>query len=163
VSHRSFVVALIAGAAVLGPAVAAPAAEECAAPEAGSHACVKVAYQTASDGSLRNLRVTATLAERVKRCAGVRARAVTVRVDGHDAATARPGGSCRAGIARWRTVLSPGETNRWELAPGSRIVTSWAGTTATAGVTISGAPAKPERGRTIKGRAGTGGPAAGSG
>lgn len=157
-SHRSTVAsasrwtlatASLAIAALAGPGPAL-AAEECASPQAGFHACLQVHYQTAGDGAPEKLRTTATLVQRVPRCSGVRSRRVTVRIDGGQVAAARPAASCRAGIARWRTVFSPRETGGWDVASGSRIVTSWDGTTATAAVTVSGAPAKPQPGRTIK-------------
>jgi hypothetical protein len=144
---------LLAAAALLGPtAAAAPAADDCAAPSSGYHACVQVRYEPSADGTVQSVRATATLVQRVDRCSTARSRRVAIRVDGAQVATDRPGPSCRAGVARWRTVFSPGETSGWRVKPGSKVVSSWDGTTAVAGVTIAGGGGgtQPQKGRTIR-------------
>jgi hypothetical protein len=155
VSRRALATASLAlavcAAALLGPAAAAPAADDCAPPDAGFHACLQVRYVTATDGTAQKVRATATLVQRVSRCAAVRARHVAFRVDGARVAADRPGPTCRAGVARWRAVFGPGETDGWKVAPGSTLLTRWDGTTATAGVTIAKPGAKPQKGRAVRG------------
>ncbi|MEA2291874.1 MAG: hypothetical protein QOF17_894 [Solirubrobacteraceae bacterium] len=151
-SPRLILTALAAGAALLGPAAAAaPAADDCAVPDAGFHACLQVRYATATDGTVQKVRATATLLQRVGRCSAVRARGVAFRVDGAQVAADRPAPTCRSGVARWRTVFTPGETADWPVRPGSTILTRWDGTTATASVGIAKPGAKPQKGRTVRG------------
>jgi hypothetical protein len=139
VSHRPIAVAAaLAFAAASLVLAAAPASEASGCPgDAGFSACVHVHYETAPDGTPRDLRLTATLVRRQERCSGNLARRrVVVALDGERVGAARRPGSCRDGVARWHAVFSPGETADWGVEPGSRLRTRWSGTAATATVRI---------------------------
>jgi hypothetical protein len=142
--YRSILAALTAVAAAL-PAASAVAADACPVQDAG-RVCAHVQYAQAPDGTPTDLRLTATLVEPLERCPEhLAARRVTVRRDGRKVGAATRAGSCRDGVARWRAVFSPSETDGWDVKPGAQLETRWNGTKAKATVTIF--KTKPERGR----------------
>jgi hypothetical protein len=139
VPHRSIVAALTAFAAALLTA-SAVAADACPAQD-GARACVSVQYGQETDGTPTDLRLTATLVQRLERCpASLATRRVTVRRGDRKVGAATRPGSCRKGVAHWRAVFSPGETDEWNVKAGARLETRWSQTTAKATVRIR----KPE-------------------
>jgi hypothetical protein len=136
VPQRSILAALAVLATALPAASAAAAADACPARDA-TRACLSVRYEQEADGTPTHLRLEATLVQSLKRCpAKLEARRVTVRLDGRRVgSTARPG-SCRDGVARWRAVFSPKQTDGWNVEPGARLESRWNGTTAKATVTV---------------------------
>jgi hypothetical protein len=144
VPHRSILAALALAAAAL-PAASAPAADACRAQDA-TRACLRVQYAQEADATPTDLRLTATLVQPLERCpAKLAARRVTVRVDGRRAARSARPGSCHDGVARWRAVFPPSETDGWDVEPGARLESRWNGTSARATVTIRRTTTEPGR------------------
>jgi hypothetical protein len=141
VQHKTTVV-LLAGAVALLAAAPAPAKDKsaaCKAPKSGFQSCLRVLYQAADDGSIQNVRTTATLLLRVDRCPakGAKRRLVISR-DGDTLATARPAGTCRKGIVTWRARFPASDTASWGLAKGDTVDAGWTGVKNASSVKIRG-------------------------
>jgi hypothetical protein len=129
--HRKTTALLITGAvalAAVAPASAKrPAANApCKTPKSGFQSCLRVLYQAGDDGSIADVRTTATLLLRLDRCPakGAKRRLVISR-DGDTLATARPRSTCRKGVVTWRARFPQTETQSWGLAKGDTVDAGW--------------------------------------
>jgi hypothetical protein len=141
--QRMTTVVLIAGsvalAAVVPAAAKQPAASPCKAPKTGFQSCLRVLYQAADDGSIENVRATATLLLRVDQCPAKSAkRRVVISRDGDKLASARPAAKCRKGIVTWRARFPGSDTASWGLAKGDTVDADWAGVKHASSVAIRG-------------------------
>jgi hypothetical protein len=142
---RRTIVVLTAGALALGAADAVhaksgPAPSPCRAPTSGFQSCLRVLYKAAGDGSVDDVRVTATLVRRVASCRGSFARRTLVlsRRDRGRLETARRPGHCRKGVVTWRATYAAGETADWGLRAGDTVDATWSGVRKLASVEIGG-------------------------
>jgi hypothetical protein len=139
------IVVLTAGALALGAADAAhaksgPAPSPCRAPDSGFQSCLRVLYKAAGDGTVDDVRVTATLVRRLTSCHGgfANRRLVLRRRDGDRLESARRPGHCKHGIVTWRATFSSAETADWDLHRGDTVDATWSGVRKLASVEISG-------------------------
>src|SRR3954451_20628256 len=129
--QRMTTVVLIAGAAALATAAPAPAKQPagpgpCRAPKSGFQSCLRVLYQVADDGSIQDVRATATLLLRMDRCPGKRAkRRVVISRGGDVLAKARVAGRCRKGVMTWRVRFPKADTAAWALVKGDTVDAQW--------------------------------------
>jgi hypothetical protein len=134
---------LTTAALALGSAAAAaakPKPAPCPAPDSGFQSCLRVLYKSSADGSVDDVRVTATLLRRVDRCPRVTAsrRLVLRRRDGDRLARVRRAGHCRNRIVTWRATFSSDETAAWAMREGDTVDAGWSGVNRKASVEISG-------------------------
>jgi hypothetical protein len=141
--HKTLI-ALTAAALTLAAASTAsakpPAASPCRAPAAGFQSCLRVLYKAAPDGSVSDVRVTATVVRRFASCpaaAGRRRVVITRDADGSRLGSARRPGRCHNGVVTWRTTFSAGETAGWALEQGDTIDAAWSGVRNTASVKLT--------------------------
>jgi hypothetical protein len=137
--HIPTLVALTAAVMAVGPAGADAAPSPCKAPASGFQSCLRVLYKTADDGTVQDVRVTATLLRRVAACP-VRSgrREVVISRDGEPLGSARRPGSCRTGVITWRSTFSAGETAGWSLRKGDTLESAWSGVRNASAVTLGG-------------------------
>jgi hypothetical protein len=141
--QRVTTVVLIAGAVAIAATVPAaakpPAGSQCKAPKTGFQSCLRVLYQAADDGTIENVRTTATLLLRVDECPGRAAkRRVVISRDGDRLASARPTAKCRKGIVTWRVRFPASDTASWGLAQGDTVDADWNGVKHASSVEIRG-------------------------
>jgi hypothetical protein len=123
-----------------GAARAKPKPAPCPAPASGFQSCLRVLHKNAADGSVDEVRVTATLLRRVDSCpkATARRRLVLRRPDGDRLASVRRAGHCRNRIVTWRATFSSDETAPWALREGDTVDADWSGVNRKSAVEISG-------------------------
>lgn len=150
IRQKTLTLALTAGALGLaGTAAAAaqasamapkPTASTCPVPDSGFQSCLRVLYKPGEGDRVEDVRMTATLLRRVKRCpARTATRRVTITADdGTRLDGARRPGSCRGGVVSWRTAFSAGETAGWGLRKGDTVHAAWSGVRNPASVEIGG-------------------------
>jgi hypothetical protein len=145
VPHHKTLIALTAAAASLAAASTAsakpPAPSPCRAPASGYQSCLRVLYKAGPDGSVSDVRVTATVVRRFASCpaaAGRRRVVLTRDADGSRLGSARPSGRCRGGVVTWRSTFSPRATAGWALEQGDTIDAAWSGVRNTASVELGG-------------------------
>lgn len=116
-----------------------PTASPCPVPDSGFQSCLRVMYKPGEGDSVEDVRMTATLLRRVKRCpARTATRRVTITADdGTRLERVRRPSSCRRGIVSWRSAFSPGETADWDLRKGDTLNAVWSGVRNAASVRIS--------------------------
>ena len=139
------IVVLTAGALALGVADAAlaksgAAPSPCRAPDSGFQSCLRVLYKAAGDGTVDDIRVTATLVRRRTACHGsfAKRRLVLARRKGDRLESARRPGHCQKGVVTWRATFSSAETTDWNLHRGDTVDATWSGARKLASVAISG-------------------------
>jgi hypothetical protein len=125
-SRCALVTASLALLAAVPATAKQPSGTPCKAPKTGYQSCLRVLYRAAGDGSIENVRATATLLLRVDQCPGRSAkRRVVISRDGDRLASARPTAKCRKGIVTWRVRFPQSDTAAWGLAKGDTVDAAW--------------------------------------